>query len=60
MKIKKGQRVKHSYLGKGTFIKKISFMSLVKWDKTPDVRYNMGENPSVIFTDQLVPLRREI
>ena len=51
--MKKGDKVKHNYLGTGTFIKKISFMSLIKWDKTPDMRYNFGENPSTIFTEEL-------
>lgn len=53
--IKKGDRVKHSYLGKGVFISKIEFLSLVKWDKTPDKRYNMGENPCAVFTKNLIP-----
>lgn len=52
-KIQKGARVNHEYLGDGTVVKKVSFMTLVKWDKTPHERYNMGENPSVIFTDEL-------
>lgn len=49
----KNDRVKHSFLGKGIFIKKISFLSLVKWDKKPSIKYNMGENPCAVFTKKL-------
>ena len=55
--IKFGDKVKHKYLGTGTFIKKISLMSLVKWDKTPDIRYNMGQNPTPVFTSELKAIR---
>lgn len=57
--MEKGDRVKHYYLGKGTFIKTISFMSLVKWDKTPDFRYNFGQNPTIVFTDKLKLIPKE-
>ena len=59
MKFKKGDRVKHEYLGEGTFIKEISFMSLVKWDNVPAIKYNMGTNPCVIFTEQLIKLNQK-
>ena len=55
MKYKKGQRVNHKYLGVGIVKKTISFMTVVKWDKKPDYRYNLGENPSAIFTEELTP-----
>ena len=54
--MKKGTKVKPKYLGKGIFIKhpkKLEFFSIVKWDKTPNKRYNLGENPCLIFTDTL-------
>jgi len=54
-----GNRVEHKYLGKGTAIKTISFMTLVQWDKTPDKRYNMGENPCAIFTKELFNLTKQ-
>lgn len=58
--MKKGDKVIHKYLGKGEVIKNISFMTLVKWDKTPDKRYNMGENPCAIFTEELTHAKIEI
>ena len=54
--MKKGDRVKHEYLGEGTFIKEISFLSLVKWDENPPERFNMGENPCAMFTKDLVKI----
>lgn len=61
-KIKAGDRVKHKFFGKGTFIKELEFLSslsLVKWDKTPDIRYNMGVNPCVVFTKELQILKEK-
>lgn len=52
-KYKIGDRVKHKYLGKGTFVRKIQIFSLVKWDKIPPKRYNGSENPTIIFTEEL-------
>ena len=46
-KFKKGDRVRDAYLGDGTFIKYVSGLCLVQWDKTPSIKYNMGENPSL-------------
>ena len=58
--MKQGDRVIHEYLGKGTVIKANSIhlvgMALVKWDNQPPVRYNMGENPTAMFTSDLKPL----
>lgn len=48
-----GTRVHHDYLGEGTVEKNILFMTIVKWDKTPEYKYNMSENPSAIFTKEL-------
>lgn len=58
--MKQGDRVNHEYLGQGTFIKEIASLSLVKWDKTPPERYNMGENPCVVFTKELQTLEKEV
>ena len=56
--MKKGDRIKHKYLGKGTFIR-MSKIVLVKWDKTPEVRYNMGENPCTVSIKELRKLTKE-
>ena len=42
-----GDRVEDSYLGQGTVVKRLSggWGYEVLWDRRPDVRYNMGENP---------------
>jgi hypothetical protein len=46
---KVGDRVTNSYLGDGTVVEtnicgQRNWYSVL-WDKTPDVRYNMGTNP---------------
>jgi hypothetical protein len=56
MKFKIGQRVKHNYLGKGKIVKTfkgLPFVFLVLFDKTPDVRYNMCQNPTPVFKTDL-------
>jgi len=64
-KIQKGQRVNHEYLGNGTFLKHLStffsdkfIMSLVEFDKTPNIKYNSGENPCAVFTRKLTKIRK--
>lgn len=59
--MKEGDRVVHEYLGTGTFIKDIkgTVLSLVRWDKIPPARYNMGENPTCVFTKDLIILDGE-
>ena len=52
-KYKEGDRVIHTALGVGTYIKQYSGLALVKWDKTPDMKYNRGENPCVVFIEDL-------
>ena len=59
-KLKIGDRVEHDFLGKGTVVKtpKVCLyndqcMVLVQWDKDPDVRYNLGNNPSLESTDSM-------
>lgn len=60
-KFTQGQRVIDSYLGAGTVVELIKpFLSsklcvayMVQFDKTPDVRYNMGENPVMVFPSSL-------
>ena len=56
-KLKKGDRVRHEYLGDGTFLQMIQFMAFVKFDKTPHKRFNMGENPLVVFIDKLTKIK---
>jgi len=56
-----GQRVVDEYLGAGTVIERIKIARgnplciayMVRFDKTPDVRYNMGENPTMVFPSSL-------
>ena len=61
-KFKIGDRVTDSdFLGEGEIVKIIKSDSdsktiiayMVMFDKTPDVRYNMGENPCFMFGNQL-------
>lgn len=56
-----GQRVVAEYLGAGTVIERIKIARgnplciayMVRFDKTPDARYNMGENPTMVFPSSL-------
>jgi hypothetical protein len=59
MKFKIGQRVKHEYLGEGEVIKFFKDIPLVsvKFDNIPDVRYNMGENPTAVWYVDLKELK---
>ena len=60
-KFSQGQRVVAEYLGAGTVIERIKIARgnplciayMVRFDKTPDVRYNMGENPTMVFPSSL-------
>jgi len=55
-----GERVKYDFLGAGE-VKKIfkgalinrPVAYLVLFDKAPPVRYNMGQNPTLQFCDEL-------
>ena len=62
MKFKVGDRVNDDYLGNGT-IERLNVampgLHLVKFDVTPDVRYNMGENPTAVFGDQLKLIKEQ-
>jgi hypothetical protein len=59
----KGQRVIDEHLGAGTVVRPIKssldsqlcVAYMVRFDKTPDVRYNMGENPTMVFPSSLRP-----
>lgn len=59
-RFKIGDRVKDSdYLGEGIVTKVIKSSEgtiigyMVLFDKTPDVRYNMGENPCFVLNGEL-------
>jgi hypothetical protein len=60
-KFKKDDRVLDDYLGAGSVVRPIKsgldsrmiIAYIVLFDKTPDVRYNMGENPCMVFTGSL-------
>ncbi len=56
-----GSRVNHNYLGDGEVTEAIysrpftkePMLYMVKFDVTPDVKYNMGENPTLAFPEDL-------
>ena len=55
-----GERVTHKYLGNGEVTKIIkssldnsNAAYIVLFDSRPDVRYNMGENPTMVFPSGL-------
>ena len=55
------QRVVDEYLGAGTVIERIKINPfciayMVRFDETPDVRYNMGQNPTMVFPGSLSAL----
>ena len=63
---KKGQQVVHDYLGKGEIVKlikssldsKLTVAYMVRFDKTPPMRYNMRENPTMVFPESLKPINK--
>ena len=59
MNVKKGLIVYHNYFGKGELVEKHKDMSLVLWDKTPDLEYNCGQNPCVAFNYRLFPTKKQ-
>ena len=60
-KFKKGDRVIDDYLGAGAVESEIRsglasgmvIGYMVLFDKTPDVRYNMARNPTIVFAGTL-------
>lgn len=61
-KMKFGTRVNHSLLGNGTIDDKqriLDWLVMVKFDKDPPKEYNMGENPTVMFENELkiIPMK---
>ena len=57
-KVKIGDKVKEDYLGNGEIVddlnKNIRGAFMVKFDKDPPIRYNMGNNPTLIFGSELI------
>ena len=61
LKFKKRDRVVAEHLGAGTvdevvessLQKGLVVAYIVLFDKTPDVRYNMGQNPTMVFPSSL-------
>ncbi len=58
---KQGERVVDGYLGAGEIFSVIYASSPKKlfgysvlFDETPDMRYNCGENPCLVFPDTLI------
>lgn len=60
--IKPGDRVRHEYHGDGTVIAvrvtPLNFASVLL-DKRPDVAYNMGQNPTVLWPHELTVIEKE-
>jgi hypothetical protein len=60
-KFKEGDRVMHNYLGAGTveqvvessYVMNYMFAYIVRFDETPSVRYNMAQNPTLVFASNL-------
>ncbi|MGR3178771.1 MAG: hypothetical protein ACUZ8E_12010 [Candidatus Anammoxibacter sp.] len=50
-----GERVEHEYLGRGTVTDNNlpHFMVMVRYDRKPDMEYNMGENPTAELVSKL-------
>ena len=63
LKFKKNERVVDDYLGAGeveeviesSLQKGLIVAYMVRFDKTPDVRYNMAQNPTMVFPSGLKP-----
>ena len=55
--MKIGDKVTHEYLGDGEIVDDLKLLSttayMVKFDKIPPIRYNMGENPTLAFESNL-------
>jgi hypothetical protein len=55
-KYRVGDRVEDEYLGLGTIEQLdcagLRGFHLVRFDTTPPVRFNMGENPTAVFEDR--------
>lgn len=56
-----GKRINHPYLGDGTIQEKKYFAGItgykVLFDKTPDERYNLGQNPTLVFANEITFLK---
>ena len=57
MRLSVGHRVNHEYLGIGRVVQveglPLDSLCLVSFDTTLPIRYNMGENPTVVFIKDL-------
>jgi hypothetical protein len=53
MEMKIGDRIIDEYLGRGEIVKifgnSYSRLYLVMFDETPPYKYNMGDNPTIVF-----------
>jgi len=57
-KFKVGDRVNQDFLGDGVITKltEMDWLVIVKYDITPPIQYNMGENPTAEFESNLTEL----
>jgi len=57
-RVKIGDKVIDEYLGKGKIVDDLTHMFkgayLVKFDKTPAMQYNMGQNPTMAFETSMI------
>ncbi len=55
--MKIGDKVIDDYLGDGEIVNDLTHIIkgafMVKFDKTPPIRYNMGQNPTMVFNNSL-------
>ena len=66
-RFKIGDRVKDAFLGEGKVTEiiksgldsKLVIGYMVMFDKTPHIRYNMGENPCFVLSEQLYDCKKK-
>ena len=53
---KQGDKVQHSYLGRGVVKENFGVLVLVLFAKTPPEKYNCGTNPALVFNSDLTKI----
>ena len=55
--MKVGDKIIDEYLGKGVIVEDLTHVIrgayMVKFEKTPAMQYNMGQNPTIAFADKM-------
>ena len=57
--LKPGDRIRHKYLGDGTFLDRAAGLVGAKWDETPEWEYNCGRNPCYVLPEDITLLPLE-